>query len=174
MNAPAEKPVVEIPALGTPFAGGFFMGRFFLGAVAYALVVAPKAEGEHEKTKWSESEDDVAGAHSYFDGLANTDAMAAAGSDLGKWARGLRIGEHADWYLPSRAELLLIDGLEGEAGEPFQINGAEEFERTWYWSSTQDASEPADAWGQSFGNGYQSLAWKGLNGRARAVRRVPI
>jgi hypothetical protein len=176
MNAVTERPVVEIPALGAPFAGGHFMGRVFVGLIAYALVVAPKAEGEHAETPWLESEEevDVTGANSYFDGLANTNAMVEAGSELAKWARGLRIGEHADWHLPSRQDLLVIKGNEADAGDAFQENGAEAFEREWYWSSSQDASDPATAWGQSFSYGLQFLGWK-INGyRARAVRRVPI
>src|SRR5579859_5581181 len=138
MNAVAERPVVEIPtALGAPFAGGFYMGRVFVGLAAFAWVVAPKAEGEHAAAEWHDSEDDVAGAKSYFDGLANTDAMVAAGSELAKWARGLRIGDHDDWHLPSRQDLLLINGNEADAGEAFQEAGAEAFEREWYWSSTR-------------------------------------
>ena len=50
----------------------------------------------------------VPGAESYSDGLANTNAMAEAGSPLAQWARGLRIDGHDDWYLPSRDELELM------------------------------------------------------------------
>lgn len=175
MNAVIEKPVVEIPtALGAPFAGGFYMGRVFVGIAAFALVVAPKSEGEHEATQWHDSEDEVAGARSYFDGLANTNAMAEAGSELAKWARGLRIADHEDWHLPSRQDLLVINGNEADAGEAFQEDGAEAFEREWYWSSTQDASDPATAWYQSFSYGSQDDCWKTTTTRARAVRRVAI
>ena len=176
MNAVTEKPpIVEIPTtLGAPFAGGFYMGRVFVGTAAFALVVAPKTEGEHDEAPWNESKAAVAGANSYFDGLANTDAMVAAGSELAKWARGLRIGDHDDWHLPSRQDLLVINGNEADAGEAFQEDGAEAFEREWYWSSTQLASDPAYAWVQSFDYGGQYDDWKGSSYRARAVRRVPI
>jgi hypothetical protein len=40
--------------------------------------------------------------------MANTDAMVAAGSNLAKWARDLRIDGHDDWYLPSQDELEII------------------------------------------------------------------
>ena len=176
MNTVTEKqPIVEIPTtLGAPFADGFYLGRVFVGNAAFALVVAPKTEGENDETQWNESRDDVAGANSYFDGLANTEAMVAAGSELAKWARGLRIGGYDDWHLPSRQDLLVIKGNEDAAGKAFQKGGAEAFEREWYWSSTQNASAPAYAWCQSFHYGNQFNDWKGSISRARAVRRVPI
>lgn len=167
--------VAAIPtALGTPFGGGFYMGRVFVGVIAYALIVAPKAEGEQESAQWNKSKKDVAGALSYFDGAANTSAMADAGSALAKWAQQLAIGRFEDWFIPSRQDLLVIKGNEADAGELFADGGAEAFERTWYWSSTQDASDPDCAWFQDFGNGLQYGYWKDNGYRARAVRRVPL
>lgn len=61
---------------GTAFGGGFYAGRFYIGADAYALIVAPKAEGEVEAMPWNSSLKSVAVATSYCDGLANTRAMA--------------------------------------------------------------------------------------------------
>jgi hypothetical protein len=106
MNAPAELQVPTIP--GTPFAGGFYVGKINIAGALFALVVAPKAEGEHEPTPWNKNSKEVAGALSFNDGLANTNAMAEAGSKLATWARGLRIGGFDDWYLPSRDELEII------------------------------------------------------------------
>lgn len=94
--------------LGTAMDGGFYAGRIMVGDQAFALVVAPKAEGEHPDTQWHDNYDNIEGAKSYFDGLANTDAMAEAGSELAKWAKDLRIGGHDDWYLPSQDELEII------------------------------------------------------------------
>jgi hypothetical protein len=54
---------------------------------------------------WNKSTKMVEGAQSFFDGRANTEAMAAAGSALAKWALDLRIAGQNDWYLPSRDEL---------------------------------------------------------------------
>lgn len=88
--------------------GGFYAGRIRIGDQAFALIVAPKADGEHEDAPWNDTYSVVEGAQSYLDGLANTDAMAGAGSELAKWARGLRIGGHDDWYLPSQDELEII------------------------------------------------------------------
>ncbi len=88
--------------------GGFYAGRIRIGDQAFALIVAPKADGEHEDAPWNDTYSTVEGAKSYFDGLANTEAMAGAGSELAKWARGLRIGGNDDWYLPSQDELEII------------------------------------------------------------------
>jgi hypothetical protein len=94
--------------IGTAMDGGVYAGRIMVGDQAYALVVAPKAEGEHNETSWHNDDDNIEGAKSYFDGLSNTDAMAEAGSELAQWARTLTIAGHDDWYLPSQDELEII------------------------------------------------------------------
>ncbi|MFA5941392.1 MAG: DUF1566 domain-containing protein [Sinimarinibacterium sp.] len=150
-------------AAGAVFGGGLYAGRIFVGAQAFELVLAPKEEGEHPPTKWHKNLKAVAGATSWCDGQANTAAMATAGSPLAKWARDLRIDGHDDWYLPSRLEALVLFG----ELQP-------EFERDWYWTSTQHASYPECAWIQHFLSGGQNGYRKDLRFRARAVRRVPI
>jgi hypothetical protein len=106
MNAPT--PTLITPAIGEPFEDGFFAGLFQLDdGRRFALIVAPKAEGEKDDATWIYDYQSVPGARSYNDGLTNTQAMAAAGSPLAQWALGLRIGEHDDWYLPSQDELEL-------------------------------------------------------------------
>jgi hypothetical protein len=196
----------EIPTVaGTPFAGGFYAGRLLVAGVAYALIVAPRGEGEHEPICWSESDLAIpTGERSFYDGFANTEAMAGAENALAKWARGLRIGGFADWYLPSRDELEILYrafkptaeenycwrgdnpssipvGYAYRREEPAQTaveifrDGKDEaFEDTWYWSSTQDAGNEAYAWGQYFDYGDQYDHHKDLELRARAVRRLKI
>jgi hypothetical protein len=105
-----SKSIKEItPILGTAMAGGYYAGRIRLddGSV-YALILAPKSEGEHIPAMWINDQADVPGTLSYNDGLANTTAMAEAGSELARWALDLRIDGHEDWYLPSQDELEVI------------------------------------------------------------------
>ena len=48
------------------------------------------------------------------------------------------------------------------------------FERDWYWSGEQYASDAGYAWSQHFHNGYQDR-WSTYGElRARAVRRLPL
>jgi hypothetical protein len=59
--------------------------------------------------------------------------------------------------------------------EGFKAGGTEAFETDdYYWSSTQHAGDSGYAWGQGFGNGYQSNWLKDIKLRARAVRRIKI
>lgn len=94
--------------IGIAMSGGFYAGRIKVGSQTYALIVAPKAEGEHADTTWHDNYNIIEGAKHYDDGLANTNAMAETGSTLAKWARDLRIAGHDDWYLPSQDELEII------------------------------------------------------------------
>ena len=92
---------------GAPMGGGFFAGMINVDTETFALIVAPKATGERIG-KWNGSSKTVPGAESYSDGLENTIAMAEAGSDLAQWARGLKIDDLTDWYIPARDELELM------------------------------------------------------------------
>lgn len=104
-----DSSVAEIPTIiGTAMGGGFYAGRIMVDGQAFAIIVAPKVVGEHDYTPWNRSSKSVTGALSYNDGFDNTEAMAAAGSKLAKWARDLRIAEQDDWYLPSQDELEVI------------------------------------------------------------------
>jgi hypothetical protein len=211
MNAVTEQlqratgaPSTEL-AIGQPYAGGFYGGPIRIDGALFAIIVAPKAAGERTGA-WDDSDKDVAGATSYADGLQNTIAMGEAGSDLAQWARGLRIADCDDWFIPSQDELEVIyrnlkptadtntqygrSGLNASAVTPtypysraeptqtqaevFRAGGAEAFDDVWYWSSTQHAAYSDCAWGQDFGDGGQDFIHKSYEGRARAVRRLPI
>ena len=97
-----------LPLLGTSMGGGFYAGRIRIEDQVYALIVAPKSDGELASAPWIARDKSVPGALSYCDGLANTQAMAAAGSKLAKWALDLRIGGADDWYLPAQDELEIL------------------------------------------------------------------
>jgi hypothetical protein len=167
MNAPQSLTPANAP-IGALLAGGILLGRFFLEVQPYVLIGAPKAEGDFPRTVWNKSLERVAGALSDFDGLANTRAMAEAGSALATKILALRLSDHDDWYLPSRGELLLAWSARAALPE------AERFDKDWYWSSTQYADDSDYAWNQGFLNGIQNYWLKDLKTMARAVRRVSI
>jgi len=154
--------------LGAAIEGGILIGRFFLEEKPYALIVAPKQEGEFPSTAWSKSMDKVEGALSYFDGAANTRAMAEAGSPLAVKVLAFKIGGFEDWHLMSRGEALLAMAARDLMPE------TEAFEREWYWTSTQSADVSDFAWFQGFDDGNQGDWRKDYKSMARAVRRVAI
>ncbi len=206
MNTLVEPASLQLPAIGAPFEGGFFAGLADIDGARFAIIVAPKFDGEHDDIAWNDSEERVTGAQSYCDGSANTLAMKAAGSALAGWALDLRIGGFDDWYLPSQDELEICyrafkptsdrnylwarSGINLSAVPPtrpytaefpvqtaleaFQRDGAETFDPTWYWTSTQHAGDDDHAWSHDFYYGDQLLTHKANQFRARAVRRVAI
>jgi hypothetical protein len=94
-------------ALGAAMEGGFYAGRIILDGSPFGLVTAPKALGQLEASIWIARSKAVPDARSYCDGMANTRAMAEAGSKLAKQAFAVRIGGFDDWYLPSLDEIEL-------------------------------------------------------------------
>ncbi|QKV66506.1 DUF1566 domain-containing protein [Pseudomonas sp. 43A] len=95
-------PAVTIPEIGQPFGGGFFSGitrdpetgKRYLNITAYA---------SHELVgKWGEYGEKIAGADSFTDSRANTEAMAAAGSELAQQVLALDMGGFNDWAIPAR------------------------------------------------------------------------
>lgn len=91
--------------LGAPFEGGFYGGIVNINGAPHAIAWAPKAEGETTGV-WHDDEPGLV-APSCIDSMANTQAMAAAGSDLATWALALSINSHADWCIPARDVLEL-------------------------------------------------------------------
>jgi hypothetical protein len=193
------------PTAGAALSGGFYAGRILIADKLYALIVAPKAQGEHKAAIWG-PDDNVPGALSWNDGLANTGAMSDAGSKLAKWAQGLQIGGYSDWYIPATDELEICyrylkptaepnylwarsginvsavpptypytaDSPAQTAVELFRAGGAEAFEESAYWTSTQRASFSAYACYQDFSYGDQHDWGKDHELRARAFRRLAI
>jgi len=175
---------IKTPTIfGAPFEGGFYGGKIRNGVAIFAIVWAPKAEGEN-KGKWMDAYTDVQGATSCFDSMANTRAMAEAGSDIAKQALKANIGGHTDWCIPARDVLEMgyrhlkpttEENHVSRSGdnpssipagypyteaspaqttvEAFQEGNAEALDEDWYFSSTQ-YSETA-AWIHGFNHGTQ-------------------
>ena len=190
------------PAIGEAYSGGFFAGLIRIGSSTYGLIVAPKDGGEIVG-EWGPRKA-IDDARSFFDGHANTQAMADAGSKIATHVRALDINGNTDWYIPSRDELEVCyrnlkptddsnycgsgdnpsaylpsyayapDSPAQTSVEAFREDGAEAFDPTWHWTSTQCAGLASYAWGQYFDYGYQDNSGKGYKGRVRAVRRFLI
>ena len=94
-------------ALGFETEGGYFAGIININGQKFGIAVSPK-EGELIDQIWGDPGTVIEGASSPFDGQANTQAMAAAGSEMAKAIQALNINGHTDWYLPARDELELV------------------------------------------------------------------
>ncbi|WP_396180007.1 hypothetical protein [Flavobacterium sp.] len=175
MNATAEAEVTTIaatikatgtpPRLGQiwPGQGGIYLGQIQSGDADgdWHIILATDPAGDLQDQAWGTYGKDVPGATSYSDGLANTRAMAEAGSALAKAMLALNIEGHADWYLMSADEARLAF-----------IAAREHMPKEWHWTSTQYSA--FHAWYQHFGDGYQFILVKDFQGRARAVRRFKL
>lgn len=201
----ATAAAVKPTQVATLFAGGYSAdaARIRIAGLTYALIVAPKAEGQFE-AKWNKNQKLVDGASSFFDGRANTDAMAAAGSPIAMKVRALTIGGFNDWYIPSRDEMEIIyrsfkpsndenycwrgdnpssvpPGYAYSRNDPaqtaieeFRAGGVEAFDLAAYWTSTQGAGDDGYAWCQFFSYGGQGSYREDDELLARAVRRILI
>jgi len=95
-----QAPAVTIPEIGSPYGGGFFSGITVQDGKRYINITAGRA---HELTgAWGEYGVKIEGADSFTDSRANTEAMAAAGSELAQQVLALNIGGFTDWAIPAR------------------------------------------------------------------------
>lgn len=198
-------PVIQVPeAIGAPFEGGFYGGKIRIGIAIFAIVWAPKAEGEIKGT-WLDSYTDVPDATSCFDSMANTQAMAAAGSAMAQQALAANIGGLTDWCIPARDVLEMgyrylkpttqenfcsfRDGDNASsipAGYPYTEASpaqtpAEAFQEgnaqafeTDCYYLTSTQSSENYAFFQDFDGGSQSSYSKGFQRRCRFVRLIPL
>ena len=96
------------------------------------------------------------------DGAADYHLFLQPGAVTGvKWQSAMDWAKKRGHSLPTRAEQALLFA-----------NLKHEFEPRYYWSSEQ--AGPSTAWYQYFFNGYQYSYDRSYEGRARAVRRLPI
>lgn len=153
------------PRIGAVWAG---QGGILAGIVKgeggqpdYCLVAPPDRSGII-RGAWGPQES-IKGALSEVDGLANTQAMAAAGSDIARSALALEIDGHRDYYIAARREARIV-----------YANVSDQYQSEWRWTSTQHAADSIWAWFQNFGHGHQSSWSKDHEFPALLVRRVPI
>jgi hypothetical protein len=110
--------VLVLPAIGDALQGGFYAGLISHtadGNPTHALIVAPIATGATgggypvtTALRWKTSDTDTPGSTSVFDGVANTNAIIAAGitdHPAAEFCVNLSIGGYTDWYLPAPLEL---------------------------------------------------------------------
>ena len=166
----------KLPALGAPAGGGFFAGVYLQGNTLRKLFLAAQ-EGELQEQQWSPTFERVKGALSLEDGLANTRAMAKAGSEMAKKLLALRLGGHNDWCLMAHDQAYTVwKNLKFNAvgAALLKKKGGGELADAVYWTSTQSAAYAGCAWVQLFDTGHQSYWPKAYRGRGRAVRSEPI
>lgn len=161
---------VTLPAFGAliPGQGGYF-ATILRGPTVngieqppYALLVSEAGKGEFEDIPWGKYGEDVPGATSRTDGVANTDAMVLANCPAALKVRELTIDGHADWHLPSLGEL---NSAAANVPELFDAEGE-------YWTSTQDSR--FGAFVQDFELGNSIWDYKDGGRRVRAFRRVQL
>jgi hypothetical protein len=206
MNAITNLPLAkqEVPTVfGTPWEGGFFAGIITFNGDVFAQVVAPKADGDLGPAIWHPDYKLITGADSFFDGLANTKAMAEAGSAIAQQVLELRIAGFNDWHIGARDQVeLLYRGFKPTTeenyvyrsgdnpsslpvGYPYSIHLPGQTPVELFREGGAEAFEDAlywsstqysayFAWDQYFDNGLQYDALKYSRGRVRAVRRVKI
>ena len=160
--APASNALTP-PAIGAywPGQGGVYvgLGRGYDGVPDHPLILATDPRSVFAKRALGTYGVDVAGATSDHDAMANTVALANAGSELCKEILALEIDGHTDFSLMSRTDARLC-----------MANVPEQFEKEWYLTSTQYSS--TTAWGQLFYNGRQNDLSKKFEALSRAVRRL--
>lgn len=98
--AQQQAPAVTLPEIGAPYGGGFFSGITVQDGKRYLNITAGR---EHElEGEWGNYGVKIEGADSFTDSRANTEAMAAAGSELAQRVLALDIGGFTDWAIPAR------------------------------------------------------------------------
>jgi len=94
-------PAAITPAIGQAYGGGFVTG-ITRDPVTGKRSLHITSGAEHELVgEWGKYGEKIEGADSLTDSLANTQAMAAAGSELAAKVLALEIGGFTDWAIPA-------------------------------------------------------------------------
>lgn len=95
-------PAVTTPAIGQAYGGGFVTGITRDPATGKRSLHISSGAAHELVGKWGEYGVKIEGADSFTDSLANTQAMAVAGSELASKVLVLSIGGYKDWAIPAR------------------------------------------------------------------------
>lgn len=95
-------PAVTIPAIGQAYGGGFVTGITRDPATGKRSLHISSGAAHELVGKWGEYGVKIEGADSFTDSRANTQAMAAVGSELAAKVLALSIGGYNDWAIPAR------------------------------------------------------------------------
>ncbi|MCL8302267.1 DUF1566 domain-containing protein [Pseudomonas mosselii] len=137
-----------LPAVGQPLGGGFFAGRIFFDGAEHAIIDSGR-EFEALAQWWEQPGPrvNIRGALSFHDGMANTSAMAEAGSAIARKVLAMTIRGQRDWHLPSieqlqimRANLLQLPDWDRYYSTHHAGGPAQAFTHMEYWSSTQNSA----------------------------------
>lgn len=156
---------LNLPRIGAEWPG---KGGIFAGLVGgkdspfFALILPTDPAASFEEVELGTYGTHVEGADSKSDGLANTQALAQAGSELCQKILALEIGGHRDWYLPAANEAHVMATTVPELFE----------DDDYYWTSTQDGARVAFV--QDFEIGGHGTGFKGDARRASAVRKIQL
>lgn len=161
MNAPALV-TLNIPPIGVYWPGeGGVLGAITGGKEGQpfsALIVPTDERASIKAIEWGNYGTKVPGADSKWDGMANTIALAEAGSELCRKFMGLEIEGHRDLFLMASGQ-----------GHALFANDLGIFEEDdYFWTSTQYSGHRA--WAQYFDDGSSVDVFKTNECRARAVR----
>lgn len=174
-NGEPEPPALPT-VIGEAFGGGFYAGDIEDGGQWYKLIVSD-TEADVNNLKWMDPRGDWPQAASNTDGPSNTLSMAGvARFGAGNHCLDYRGGGFDDWYMPARSELQVIYNNLGHNKNPpagFESGGAQAFQASYYWCSTQHSAN--SAWFRRFSDGYESYDYKSSTYvRLRPVRRIPF
>jgi hypothetical protein len=84
-------------------------------------------------------------------------------NDDASWSEQLEWAKSIGGDLPNKIELAMLWNT-----------CRDQFQKDWYWSNQEHEIDSSCAWGQGFSLGFQDNRHKGVELRARAVRRLPI
>lgn len=158
-TATVPQPAVSRPRIGEYLAGqgGIYAGEI-LGddGTTYGLIIAEQQDvgtarwapnGERDLSEW--------------DGLTNTSRLRNE-CPAAKLASDYEADGHADFYLPSRREMMIA-----LANVPHLFG-----KDSWYWTSTPRSEDYA--WAVDFEHGFVTSYFRCFEFRVRPFRRLPI